>query len=183
MNEMKAPGWLRALDIVFGLIAVILSVVVLAYQELAILTMIFVLSIVLLVVGIARIFGGIFATYLSDGMRAVNIGTGILALVLGAIALLYTNLTTQVMIYILSFALLLNGIARLAIGGFARVFPRWLRGFFVIVGLLTIVLSVFVFVSPGLGFLALVLMLSFTFLFNGIARIVQGIAGTQETEL
>ena len=81
MNERKAPGWLRALDIVFGLIAVILSVVVLVYQELAILTMIFVLSIVLLVVGIARIFGGIFATYLSDGMRAVNVGIGILALV------------------------------------------------------------------------------------------------------
>lgn len=57
MSEMKALGWLRALDIVFGLIAVILSVVVLVYQELAILTMIFVLSIVLLVVGMrARIF-------------------------------------------------------------------------------------------------------------------------------
>jgi len=183
MNERKAPGWLRALDIVFGLIAVILSVVVLVYQELAILTMIFVLSIVLLVVGIARIFGGIFATYLSDGMRAVNVGIGILALVLGVIALIYTDLTTQVLIYILSLALLLNGIARLAIGGFARAFPGWLRGLLVVVGLLTIALSVFVFVSPGLGFLALVLMLSFTFLFNGIARIVQGITGTQETEL
>jgi uncharacterized membrane protein HdeD (DUF308 family) len=183
LSEIRAPGWLRALDIVFGLIAITLSVVVLVYQDLAILTMIFVLSIVLLVVGIARIFGGIFAKYLSDGMRAVNVGIGILALILGAIALLYTDLTTQVLIYILSFALLLNGIARLVIGGFARVFPRWLRGFFVVVGLLTIVLSVFVFVSPGLGFLALVLMLSFTFLFNGIARIVQGITGTQETEL
>ena len=129
MNEMKAPGWLRALDIVFGLIAVILSVVVLAYQELAILTMIFVLSIVLLVVGIARIFGGIFATYLSGGMRAVNVGIGILALVLGAIALVYTDLTTQVMIYILSFALLLNGIARLVIGGFASL-PKVASRFF-----------------------------------------------------
>ena len=116
-------------------------------------------------------------------MRAVNVGIGILALVLGAIALLYTDLATQVLIYILSFALLLNGIARLVIGGFARAFPGWLRGFLVGVGLLTVVLSVFVFVSPGLGFLALVLMLSFAFLLNGIARIVQGITGTQETEL
>jgi uncharacterized membrane protein HdeD (DUF308 family) len=80
-------------------------------------------------------------------------------------------------------ALLLNGIARLVIGGFIKVFPRWLRGFFVVVGLLTIAVSVFVFVSPGFGFFALVLMLSFTFLFNGIARIVQGITGTQEKEL
>jgi len=183
MSETKAPGWLRAFDIVFGLIAVVLSVVVLAYQELAILTMIFVLSIVLLVTGIARIFTGIFAKYLSDGIRAINFGIGIVAVALGLVALAYPNLTTQVLIYILSFVLLLNGVARLVIGGFGRAFPKWLRGFFAVVGILTIVLSVVVFVSSEFGFLALVLMLSFTFMFNGIARIVQGITGTQETDV
>jgi len=183
MSETKAPSWLRAFDVVFGLIAVILSFVVLVYQELAILTMIVVLSFVLLVTGIARIFSGIFAIYLSDGIRALNVGIGIVAVALGIVALLHTDFTTQVLIYILSFVLLLNGVARLVIGGFGRVFPKWLRGFFVVVGALTIVLSVIVFVSPGLGFLALVLLLSFTFMFNGIARIVQGISGTQKTDL
>ena len=183
MSETKAPNWLRAFDIVFGLIAVILSVVVFAYQELAILTMIFILSIVLLVTGIARILTGIFATYLSDGIRAINFGIGMVAMVLSIVALLYPNLTTQVLIYILSFVLLLNGVARLVIGGFGRAFPKWLRGFFVVVGVLTIVLAAVVFMSPGFGSLALILMLSFTFMFNGIARIVQGITGTQETDL
>jgi uncharacterized membrane protein HdeD (DUF308 family) len=182
MSETKAPGWLRAFDIIFGLIAVILSVVVLAYQELAILTLIFVLSIVLLVTGIARIFTGIFAKYLSDGVRALNFGIGLVAIVLGLAAMFYTNLTQQVLIYILSFVLLLNGVARLVIGGFGRAFPKWLRGFFAIVGILTIILAVVVFVYSEFGFLALVLMLSFTFMFNGIARIIQGITGTQETE-
>ena len=46
MSETIAPSWLRAFDVVFGLIAVVLSVVVLVYQEFAILTMIFILSIV-----------------------------------------------------------------------------------------------------------------------------------------
>lgn len=182
MSETKAPGWLRAFDIIFGLIAVILSVVVLAYQELAILTLIFVLSIVLLVTGIARIFTGIFAKYLSDGVRALNFGIGLVAIVLGLVAMFYPNLTQQVLIYILSFVLLLNGIARLVIGGFGRAFPKWLRGFFAVVGILTIILAVVVFVYSEFGFLALVLMLSFTFMFNGIARIIQGITGTQETE-
>ena len=180
MSETKAPSWLRAFDIVFGLIAVILSVVVLVFQELAIATMILVLSIVLIVIGIARILGAIFAKYLSDGIRAANFGIGILALALGAVALLYPDLTTEVLIYLLSFALLFNGVARLLIGGFGRAFPKWLRGFFVVVGLLTIVLSVLVFVSHGFGFLVLVLLLSFTFMFNGVARIVQGVTGTQE---
>ena len=182
MSETKAPGWLRAFDIIFGLIAVILSVVVLAYQELAILTLIFVLSIVLLVTGIARIFTGIFAKYLSDGVRALNFGIGLVAIVLGLAAMFYPNLTQQVLIYILSFVLLLNGVARLVIGGFGRAFPKWLRGFFAVVGILTIILAVVVFVYSEFGFLTLVLMLSFTFMFNGIARIIQGITGTQETE-
>jgi len=182
MSETKAPGWLRAFDIIFGLISVILSVVVLVYQEVAILTLIFVLSIVLLVTGIARIINGLFAKYLSNGIRAVNVGIGIVAIALGIVALLYTDLTTQLLIYILSFALLLNGVARLVIGGFAKAFPKWLRGFFAVVGILTIILAVVVFVYSELGFLALVLMLSFTFMFNGIARIIQGIMGTQETE-
>jgi uncharacterized membrane protein HdeD (DUF308 family) len=183
MIETKAPSWLRAFDVIFGLIAVVLSVVVLAYQELAILTMIFVLSIVLLVTGIARIFTGIFAKYLSDKIRALNFGVGMVAMVLSIVTLLYPNLTTQVLIYILSIVLLLNGVARLAIGGFARAFPKLIRGFFVVVGILTIVLSAVVFVSSDFGFLALILMLSLTFMFNGIARIVQGVTGTQETDV
>jgi len=174
---MEAPGWLRALDIVFGLIAVILSIVVLVYQELAILTLIFVLSIALLIIGIARVFGGIFAKYLSDGLRAVHVGTGILALVIAIVALLYTELATQMLIYLLSFALLIHGIARIVIGGFAKVFPSWLRGLLAVVGLLTIFLSVVVFISPAVGELTLVFLLSITFLFNGIARIVSGITG------
>ena len=182
MTEIRAPNWLRAFDVIFGLISVIMSVAVLAYQELAILTLIFVLSLILLVIGIARIFGGIFANYLSDGMRALNVGIGLVAIVLGIITLIYTDFTTQLLIYIISFALLLNGVARLLIGGFAKAFPKWLRGFFVAVGLLTIGLSFVVFVYTELGFLALILMLSVTFMFNGIARIVQGIIGTQETE-
>jgi uncharacterized membrane protein HdeD (DUF308 family) len=182
MSETKASGWLRTFDVVFGLIAVVLSVVVLVYQELAILTMIFVLSFVLLVTGIASIFTGIFAQYLSDGVRALKFGIGLVAIVLGLVAMLYPNLTQQVLIYILSFALLLNGVARLAIGGFGRAFPKWLRGFFAVVGIFTIILAVIVFLYSDFGFFALVLMLSFTFMFNGIARIIQGITGTKETE-
>ena len=183
MSETKAPGWLRAFDVVFGLIAVVLSVVVLVYPELAILTMIFVLSIVLLVTGIARIFTGIFAKYLSEVVRALNFGVGIVAMVLGLVSLCYPNLTTQLLIYIISFALLLNGVARLVIGGFAKAFPKWLRGFLAVIGIISIILAAMVFVYQELGVLALVLILSFTFMFNGIARIIQGITGIRESEV
>ena len=182
MSETKNPTWLRTLDIILGLISVVLSILIFAYQELAILTLIFILSFVLLFLGIARVFGGIFALYLSSKIRALNVGIGLVAIVMAILALIYPDLTTQLLIYIISFALLLNGIARLAIGGFAKAFPKWLRGVFIVIGLLTIGLSVVVFLYSDLGFLALILMLSVTFMINGLTRIVQGIIGTTEEE-
>ena len=44
MNKTKDPNWLRVFDVMFGLIAVILSVEVLVYQEIAILNMILIFS-------------------------------------------------------------------------------------------------------------------------------------------
>lgn len=179
MSERKAPSWLRALDIVFGFMAIILSIGVLLYPELAILTLIFILSIALLVIGIARVLIGIFAKYLSDGLRALNLGAGILALVLAILAIFYPRLATQMLIYLLSFALMFNGTVRIVIGGFAKVFPGWLRGLLVVVGVLTVALSVVVVISPAFGFLTLVFLLSIAFLLNGMVRIVSGITGVQ----
>lgn len=179
---MKAPMWLRSLDIIFGLISVILSFVVLVYQELAVLTLIFVLSATLLIVGVARVFSGLFAKYLSDMIRALNVGIGLIAIILGVTAIVYADLTTQLLIYIIAFSMLLIGVARCVIGGFAKTFPTWVRGLLVIIGLMTIGLSVAIFLFSDLGVLTLVILLSFSFMVNGIARIIQGITGTIEEE-
>jgi uncharacterized membrane protein HdeD (DUF308 family) len=79
--------------------------------------------------------------------------------------------------------LLIHRIARVVIGGFAKVFSSWLRGLIVVVGILTIVLAVFVSIFSALGFLILVFILSITFLLNGIARIVSGITGIRLLKL
>jgi len=182
LSKNRAPSWLRFFDIIFGLISVILSFIVLAYQEFTILTLLFILSFVLLVLGIARVFGGIFAIYLTGKIRALNVGIGLVGIVISILALIYPDRTIQFLIYIISFALLLNGVARFVVGSLAKAFPKWVRGLFIAIGLVTIGLSVVVFVYSELGFLALVLMLSVTFMFNGLARIVQGIIGTTEEE-
>lgn len=182
MSEKKAPAWLRALDIVFGSIGIVLSLSVLLYPKPTILTLIFVLSIAALVVGIARIIIGASAKYLPDGLRAINVGAGILALVIALVAMSFPQLAVQVLIYLLSLVLLVHGIARIVTGGFARVFPSWLRGLHVVVGLLTIASSVVIFLFPGFGFLTLVFMLAIMFLVNGAARIISGITGIRRSE-
>lgn len=175
----KVPRWLRALDVVLGLITIIMSGIVLFYPKFAISMLILILAIALLVIGVARLFTGIFARYLPDWSRAVNLGTGILMIVVAIVAMLYPQLATQMLIYLLSLAMLVHGTSRIVTGAFVKVFQRWLRVFLVVIGLLTIIMSIVVLVSPGLGFLTLVIMLSMTLLFNGVARVIYGLTGVR----
>jgi uncharacterized membrane protein HdeD (DUF308 family) len=178
----KAPNWLRTLDVIFGLIAVLLSVTVLVYPGLAILTLILILSLALLVLGIARISKGIFEKYLSDGFRAFNIIMGSLVLILGITVVVFPDFGTSLLITLLSVGLLFNGIGRIIIGGFVKVLPSWLRSLLVIIGLLTVVFSIAVLLLPNLGAVTLAYIVAISFLVNGIARIIEGINGTYITK-
>lgn len=177
MFEEKSSSWLRVLDVAFGVMAVIFSFGVLAYPDMAIFALTVMLSAALLTIGVARTVTGIFAKYLSFGLRAVDLGIGILSLVLASLAIVYPQFATQMLIYLLSFALILNGIARVAIGGFTDILPGWLRGLLVIVGMATVGLSLVVVLFPAWGILTLTFMLSLTLLLNGVARILKGLTG------
>jgi uncharacterized membrane protein HdeD (DUF308 family) len=125
--------------------------------------------------GIVRILIGTFATYLTEALRHVSLRIGIFELILAIAALLLVELATQILIYLLAFSLLTHGIVRIVIGGFARVFSKWLRVFLVVVGLSTIVSAVTVFLFTRLGVrMPSIRVLSTVFLLNGIARILLG---------
>lgn len=183
MNEKKAPNWLRALNIVFGLICVLLSAVVLAYPGLDILTLILILSTALLVVGLGRIIVGVFAKYISIRLRTINVGAGLLEIAVTITTILYPQYITQTLIQLLSVALLVHGTTSAIVGRFAKTLPSLLRGLFVVVGLLSITLSVVALVSIPIGFLSLVYILSIGYLSNGIAEIILGITGTKPSKM
>lgn len=204
MNQIKAQSWLRAIDIVIGLVAVALAVLALTYQSLAIEALIFILSVALLVVGFARFVASITAEHLAHWLRAISAGAGLLTITIAAIAIAriagrsflpiitrlasaiialpYPQLAVEALIFLLAFALLIHGIARIVVGRFAKVFPRWLRGLLVAVGSLTIAFSIVVLVNPAVGALTLVLLLSIALLIIGIESIVFGIKGTRRLE-
>jgi uncharacterized membrane protein HdeD (DUF308 family) len=179
MKEKKAPNWLRALNMVFGLMCVLLSAVVLAYPGLDILTLILILATALLVVGLARIMVGAFAEYISIRLRAINLGAGLLEIAITITTMLYPQLITQTLIQLLSVALLVHGTTSLVIGRFARTLPSLLRGLLAIVGLLSITSSVIALISIPIGFLSLVYILAIGYLANGIAEIILGITGIE----
>ncbi len=58
-TPVRLPTWYRALALVVGLIAIGLAFVVLAFPNLALLTLVFLLGFALLVIGIDRVIAGI----------------------------------------------------------------------------------------------------------------------------
>ena len=176
MGEWSVRRYLRFVEIVAGSIIAILPGLVLTSPNLSISSQYFVLSLVLLVMGIVRIIVGTFAKYLSEALRYVSLRIGIFELIFAIAALLLAEFATQILVYLLAFSLLTHGITRTIIGGFAKVYPQWLRVFLVVVGLSTIVLSITVFVSARFGFqIPSLAILSVVAILNGIARILLGV--------
>ena len=60
MKESKSPGWLRAVEVGLGVLAIILSALVFVHPGITIASIIYILGIILIVVGIEKIISGIF---------------------------------------------------------------------------------------------------------------------------
>ena len=181
MSKKKASGWLRAVEVVLVSLATALSISVLVAPQPAVLTLIFTLSIALLVGGIVEALAGLFAKYLSGGLRVLSLGVGMLVLLVAGMVLGYPPVSIRVLINLLSFGQLINGIAVAAIGSLAPLTKR-IRVLLVMGGLLTIIVSIFVFVYPTLGSLALVYLLAISFLLNNVARFALRMKSTQRVE-
>jgi uncharacterized membrane protein HdeD (DUF308 family) len=174
----KSPSWLRILQVVLGLISIGLSIAVLASPESAIATVIVLLSIVLLIVGIERIASGISAASTTRSSTIVNIGLGILVIILSSIVMAYPLQSAAFLIILGAIALLFNGIARLIHGFVDKNNAGWSRAALLFVGILSIVISFIVLAHPiGIGVPILGFMISIALLINGIEMIGLGIAG------
>lgn len=177
MQEMvvskKTPGWVRLAQIGLGAIIIILSIYALAFPKTAFISIVYILSIVLFFVGIEQIIVGIFVRSKS---RWSSIGLGILILIFAGIAIAYPTGTAYLVIVFIGVALLFSGIARLA-EGFAHHASAGLRALRIGTGILAIVLSILVMVSPafGAGFAGIIIAIGL--LITGIYVIAAGIEG------
>ncbi len=174
---MQKSDWGRALSVLVGFIAIAASVVALALPGLAAFTLLFLLSFVLIFLGVARIAIAIKAKLWSKGHRAFYGVAGVVALILGAVVLVFPLLGIATLVFLLALALLAYGIVSLVIGGSAaaRLISKWKRALLVIVGALSVIFSLIVLVYPGIGLVTLVVWLSVAFLLNGIESIISGI--------
>ena len=114
------PTWLRAANIILGILAFALSVLVIVSPGLGQLTLILILYIALFVRGIAGISMGAAAKMFSTPLRAASIAVGVLAIILAIIDLAVPSIGIATLIFLFSFALIFTGIEAIAVGIIGR---------------------------------------------------------------
>jgi len=179
MSQNKSSGGVRALEIILGLIAIAIGVIILIYPGLAIATIIFLLGIALLLVGLFRFFWGLVARNISGGARAAAILIGLIAIAVAAIVILYPSYAAITLVVFIAIAVLIYGVGRIAIGATAPQLGGGIRGLLVGTGLLMVIIGLLVLFYPGLGIAFLAVLLSIAFLFIGIESIAAGAVGAR----
>jgi uncharacterized membrane protein HdeD (DUF308 family) len=176
VSETKSPGWMRAAQIGLGVIALVLSVYILAYPVLTFVTIVLLLGVVLFVVGIERIIQGIVA---SGKSRWGTIGLGILVLIISIIVMAFPGAFGVFLIILLAIGLLFDGIARVYHGATDRTRGRWSRIFSIAAGVIEIALSLTILAAPVIGAELVSFLLAIALLIVGIQIIVAGITGSR----
>jgi uncharacterized membrane protein HdeD (DUF308 family) len=179
--EVRTSGLWRVLEIIGGLIVIAAAIVVLVDPQFAVLTLVVVIAAGLVIGGLFRIGVGIFATVLPPTLRALNTAGGVIAVVLGAAALLDLGAAVATLIAILALALLLVGAFEIGVG-VARHPPAWLRASIIVLGVLTIILAGIVVIDTSIADGVLAAILALALLLVGIRNLVHGFSGHHPVE-
>ena len=105
--------------------------------------------------------------------RAVQIGLGVLAIVLAIYAIVYPGITLVTLVMILAIVFLIVGIERVISGIIGASKSRWAS---VGLGILVIILASIALAYPVSTTVVLFFFLGLALLFDGIARIIHGFA-------
>lgn len=180
MSNLKAPGWSRAAQIGLGVIAIILSIMILAFPGTAIVSIVLIIGILLLIVGIESVISGLF---IKSKSRMASIGLGILVIILALIVMAFPVGTTVFLIILMGVALLIDGISRVVHGLGDKESRGWSRGFRIGVGALEIALGILIMVSPAVGVTFVAFVIGIALLIVGIQMIAGGISGRKMSML
>ncbi len=176
MNLLKQPGWLRALEILTGILTIVFGVLVLVYPGWAIETLVLLISIGLFFAGI-RAIALVGVSSLSVGLRALSVMTGIICLIASGIVVLSPGYGVATLLTFVSFGLMVYGFGRISLGTALEGAPGWNRAMSVVVGVLDLIASVAVLLLPSVALLTLAVILSVVLVVSGVEMIISGAIG------
>lgn len=173
-SESKTHGWMRVAQIVLGALAIIVSLIILAYPGLTTITLVYFVSLLFFIVGIEKIITGIF---FKSKSRVASIILGVIVLILAGLALAFPVGATFVLILVVAFALLFDGIARISHGAGEKSESKFNRFFSIGVGIISIAIAILIMVSPAFGFAFVGFLIGIAILITGIQILVAGLRG------
>lgn len=176
-EAIKAPKYVRTIDVILGAISLILAGFVLASPAFAATLLILFISISLLVAGFEGIIVGAAGRGLGGGQRALRLIVGVIAVGLSMAVLVLPGATVLSSVVLLSIAFLFLGAAAIGKGITEKFMSGWARAMYVIVGGIVIALSIPIVVFPGFGLVTLYAMMAAIVIVNGAGYIIAGITG------
>ncbi len=179
--EERQPGWLRALEIVLGVLSIIIALDVVLNHQYTNRTVptLLVLAVLLNSVRIASAGG---MKQLRVFQRSLSLLLGVTAAVVVAAVILLPGLSFESLTLLLATGLAIQGLGRLSNATHLGR-PRWLRASALTVGLTTLALASIIVAVPRLTTITLVAILALTISVNGIESIVAGIQPSTKKQL
>jgi uncharacterized membrane protein HdeD (DUF308 family) len=177
MSSERDPISKRLFNLAIGALYVILALYVAIDPDVAVSILINVLGVVLIISGMLRIFNSFFEEEIGGFHRMARLFLGLGGFFIGIAIIVVPEMGEELLVELISIGLLLQGLTRVINGLTRNLLPLWLQLILIILGLLTIGLSVYVLINIDLTTLTLVLYLSYGFLLNGFGRMLMAITG------
>jgi uncharacterized membrane protein HdeD (DUF308 family) len=176
--EWSYPYWFRVVEVIFGLLSVIISLVVIVSPNYGAQNLVPLLSLALVFSAVRMIAAGGVRERLKSLQGLGLVGAGVIALVLVIAVVLVPGLSLQTLVLLLAISLTIQGLGRM-LDSTGRGRPRWLRGSSLAAGVAMVILAAVVEFVRGLALLTLVELLALTVLVSGAEAVVSGLGPNQ----
>ncbi len=184
MGEQQAKDRrFQTSNILIGLLMICVAILAMISPEITNGIVIVLLSMALLISGLGRLINSLSEAKFKNLDTNTKFFSGLIAIVISIAVIIITindfNFALEVWYFLLAGGLLIIGLARLIIGIMLKESEKWYKIFVILVGGITIILSILIFVIPDLGEIFIVAMISISLIVNGITRIILGIKGPE----
>ena len=176
MSLLRQSGWLRALEILTGLLAIVFGVLVFAFPEWGVSTLVILLSVGLFFIGF-RSIALLGLKGLTKGIKVLNGVTVIISLILAALVVVFSGYGIVILLTFVSLALFVHGFGRLFLAYELKETTGLIRGLMVAVGVVDVILSIIVLFLPGLALLVFARVLGVLLVVSGAEMVASGVIG------
>jgi hypothetical protein len=176
LSLLRQSGWLRALEILTGLLTIFFGVLVFAFPEWGVSTLVILMSVGLFFIGF-RSIALLGLKCLTKSIKILNAITGIISLVLAALVVVFPGYGIVTLLTFVSLALVVHGFGRLFLAYALKEATSLIRGLMVAVGVVDVILSIVVLFLPGLALLVFASVLGVLLIASGAEIVASGVIG------